>query len=73
MDVRISDHLAIYCTRKITKVPLEQGKNSIRIPSLKHYSEERFIQALGEKDWSVVLNCEDVDEARGMFKVPLYT
>ena len=49
IDVGISDHFAIFCTTKTTRE--HTGKQSIvRIRSIKHYSQEAFIEKLEQTD-----------------------
>ena len=63
----ISDHQAIYCTRKSTKDFV--GKHStIKIRSMKNYSKDAYNEKLSKADWFSVLNCDDVDSAWGKFK-----
>jgi hypothetical protein len=35
---------------------------------MKKYSKERFVEVVGNVDWSHVLNCVDVDQAWYLFK-----
>ncbi len=63
----LSDHSIVFCTRKIKKAVLNCHR-SIRIRSLKRYSKEAFDDCLNLKNWSAVLQCNDVDKACFIFK-----
>ena len=63
----ISDHFITFCTRKIVKGQI--GRHTqVKIRSLKNYCTNSFVESLKEVDWSVVLSCEDVNEASDKFK-----
>ena len=47
IDVALSDHQMIYCTRKTVK-PKTHSKTYIKIRSLKHYSKELLLEKLAE-------------------------
>ncbi len=63
----LSDHSIVFCTQKIKKAVLN-CHSSIRIRSLKRYSKEAFDDCLNLKNWSAVLQCNDVDKACFIFK-----
>ena len=67
----LSDHYITYCTRKVVKGIINKH-NTISHRSMKKYSESSFIEILQSIDWSVVINCIDVNEAWEKFK-PLFT
>ena len=62
-----SDHYLTYCSRKNVKFSLGKHKR-IKFRSMKNYSQLDFLNKLGNIDWSVVLNCQDVNEAWSIFK-----
>ena len=67
IEVGISDHFAIFCTRKTTRE--HTGKQStVRIRSLKHYTQEAFIEKLEQTDWSELYLCRNVNQAWEMFR-----
>lgn len=55
IDIGLSDHTVIYCTRKTTKVPLTQNCNPAKVRSLKRYSKELFTLMLSKVNWSDAL------------------
>ena len=59
--IGLSDHNLIYCTRKVSKIPINRH-NTIKIRSLKNYCHEDFTSKLENVDWSSVLCSEDVNE-----------
>ena len=63
----LSDHYITYCTRKTVKGQINKH-NTITIRSMKNYTEDRFIEKLQSMDWSIVLNCIDVNVAWEKFK-----
>ena len=65
--VGFSDHNLIFCTRKITRIPINNHK-SIRVRSMKRYSKESFVQLLAEQDWSSVLGNYNIEESWSNFK-----
>ena len=63
----LSDHYITFCTRKVVKEQI--GKhNTIKIRSLKNYSNEELLSKLREVDWSIVTRCNSVNDAWGKFK-----
>ena len=57
IDIGISDHSLIFCTRKQTKAVFDKH-NSVKLRSLKHYNREEFqmnLRALGNANLSVFL------------------
>ena len=62
IDVGISDHQLIFCTRKITKAKTGQ-KKFIKIRSLKNYSKEKLLEDLTICDFPNYANSVDVNEA----------
>ena len=67
LSVGFSDHLVIYCTRKIKKTRLGTHK-SIKIRSLKRYNKAIFNEKLSECDFSVIYELSEVNEAWETFK-----
>ena len=68
VDVCISDHSLIFCTRKVTKLHIG-NHNNIKVRSLKNYNKDDFQQSLLNADWSSVLICDNVSEAWNNFKL----
>ena len=62
-----SDHYLTYCSRKNVKLSLGQHK-TIKFRSMKNYSQLDFLNRLRNIDWSVVLTCQDVNDAWDIFK-----
>jgi len=62
VEIGISDHLLTFCTRKITRTKSYDHKY-IRIRSLKHYTQEKYIQALKEINFPDYTKFDSVDEA----------
>ena len=66
----LSDHLAVFCTRKIVKGQI--GKhNVVKLRSFKNYSKEIFCDKLSNIDWSNIVNATNVNEAWCNFKTLL--
>ena len=68
IETGLSDHYITYCTRKVVRGMINKH-NTISTRSMKKYSESSFIEILLNIDWSVVLDCMDVNEAWEKFKV----
>ena len=69
LDIALSDHSVIFCTRKVSKTLLKTGSHSsIRYRCTKHYTAEEFKERLSGRDWSDVLGSNDVDGAWALFK-----
>ena len=62
VNVGLSDHQMIYCTRKIWKQKFKNHKD-ITIRSLKNYSQEIFINSLTELKYPNYSHFTDVDFA----------
>lgn len=62
IDIGISDHQIIYCTRKITREKFHEH-NEITIRSLKNYSQEAYINTLKETDFPDYSQYNDVNKA----------
>ena len=60
--IGLSDHLLIYCTRKVHKMQINKH-NTVHIRSTKHYTKEKFIDMLQEIDWTNVVECNQVEIA----------
>ena len=67
LDVGVSDHCMIYCTRKHVKFAFNKH-NSIKIRSMKKYNKEVFQMNLLSVDWSSVLSSDNVVDAWEKFK-----
>merc|ERR1712002_780136 len=63
----ISDHYIIYCTRKVVKGQINKH-NTVKTRSMKNYSKESYVESLERHDWSVVINCEEVNLATEKLK-----
>ena len=62
IDIGLSDHQLIYCTRKVTRAKFHDHK-FITIRSLKNYSKDIYIEALNEIDFPDYSEFDSVDEA----------
>ena len=62
----MSDHLLIYCTRKVVKGQVKHH-NTVRIRSLKGYTVDALLAAISSADWSNVY-CSDADRAWTVFR-----
>ena len=62
VNVGLSDHQLIYCTRKITRTRLNAHKY-VKMRSLKYYSEDLFVKKLKEIDFPDYSNLKDINEA----------
>jgi hypothetical protein len=67
INVGLSDHCLIYCTRKVKKEQFKKH-NSIRMRSLKNYSVENLNNKLNEVNWFDIINCDTVEVAWARFK-----
>ena len=67
LNIGLSDHVAIYCTRKITRMKFGTH-NTIKIRSMKSYSKELLLNILNQTDWSTVVNCNNVNICWMRFK-----
>ena len=70
LDIGLSDHQIIYCTRKCKKIPINRH-HCVILRSLKNYSKEIFEEKLHEVNWQVVLDSNSVHEAFYLFKSKL--
>ena len=69
LDISISDHKVIFCTRKISKVKIASGSHhSIKLRCTRQYSKEAFECKLAEQDWSIVTDSNNADRAWELFK-----
>ena len=66
VNVGLSDHQLIYCTRKITRTRLNTHKY-VKMRSLKYYSEDLYIKKLKEIDFPDYSNFKDINEAYSDF------
>ena len=64
-----SRHYCItYCTRKISREQINKH-NTVKLRSLKNYCSNTFTEKLKNLDWSIVLQCTDVNDAWNRFKL----
>ena len=66
VNVGLSDHQLIYCTRKITRTRLNTHKY-VKMRSLKYYSEDLYVKKLKEIDFPDYSNFKDINEAYSDF------
>ena len=66
IDVGLSDHQIIYCTRKISRIKRGTHKQ-IRYRSLKNYSTDIYEEALVRVDFPNYLNFENINDAYSNF------
>ena len=62
VNVGLSDHQLIYCTRKVTRTRLNAHKY-VKMRSLKYYSEDLYVKKLKEIDFPDYSNFKDINEA----------
>ena len=62
VNVGLSDHQLIYCTRKITRTRLNAHKY-VKMRSLKYYCEDLYVKKLKEIDFPDYSNFKDINEA----------
>ena len=67
LDVGVSDHCMIYCTRKLVKFAFNKH-NSVKIRSMKNNNKGVFQMNLLSADWSSVLSSDNVIDAWERFK-----
>ena len=66
IDVGLSDHQIIYCTRKISRIKRGTHKQ-IRYRSLKNYSADIYEEALVRVDFPNYRNFENIKDASSNF------
>ena len=66
VNVGLSDHQLIYCTKTITRTRLNAHKY-VKMRSLKYYSEDLFVKKLKEIDFPDYSNFKDINEAYSDF------
>ena len=66
VNVGLSDHQLIYCTRKITRTRLNAHKY-VKMRSLKYYSEDLYVKKLKEIHFPDYSNFKDINEAYSDF------
>ena len=71
LSIGLSDHFAIYCTRKVLKSQIGRSHNVIKIRSLRNYGVEVLLETLSSADWSTVY-CSDVNQSWCNFKTIWY-
>ena len=67
IDIGISDHCLVYCTRKVTKNTFNKN-NTVKVRSMKNYNPETFQTNLLNTDWHQVMISDNVTEAWENFK-----
>ena len=66
VNVGLSDHQLIYCTRKITRTRLNAHKY-VKMRSLKYYSEDLYVKKPKEVDFPDYSNFKDINEGYSDF------
>ena len=67
IDIGLSDHCMIYCTRKLKRDYI--GKhNNVTFRSMKGYTKAEFIHRLSEVNWNCVSQCGNVNVAWNRFE-----
>ena len=66
IDVGLSDHQIVYCTRKISRIKRGTHKQ-IRCRSLKNYSADIYEEALGKVDFLSYHNFENINDTYSNF------
>lgn len=67
LNIGLSDHMPIYCTRKIKKQTSKEH-NCVKLRSLKNYSKESYESLLSNVSWSSISDITEVDDAWLQFK-----
>ena len=67
IDIGISDHCLVYCTRNVTKNTFNKH-NTVKVRSMKNYNPETFQTNLLNADWHQVMISDNVTEAWENFK-----
>ena len=67
IDSGMSDHLLVYCSRKIRRDVLNTN-NVVRLRSMKNYDPVLYVSMLQDYNWNDVLNENDVKFAWNKFK-----
>ena len=68
IETGLSDHFITYCTRKISREQINKH-NTVKLRSLKNYCSNTFTEKLKNLDWSIVLQCTDVNDVWNRFKI----
>ena len=66
LNVRLSDHQLIYCTRKITRIK-RGGHKQIKSRSFKNYTTDGYEKALVEVNFPEYKNFDNVNDAYSNF------
>ena len=66
IDVELSDHQIIYCTRRISRIKKGMHKQ-IRYRSLKNYSADIYEEALGRVDFPNYHNFKNINDGYSNF------
>ena len=70
IDVALSDHQLIFCTRKLSKVKLKYHRK-IKCRSFRKYTPELFVQKLKDLNFPDYKNFDDINVAYNDFSVKL--
>ena len=57
LDIGLSDHVIVHCTRKIKKIHINKH-NTVYIRSIRKHSKETFIKLLSDVNWMQVEMCD---------------
>ncbi len=63
----ISDHVVVYCTRKLSKSSFNKH-NNVKVRSVKSYNKDVFIEKLAEANWESCFFASNINEALSNFK-----
>jgi hypothetical protein len=67
LNMGISDHFIVYCTRKLSKSSFNKH-NNVKVRSVKSYNKDVFIEKLTEAKWeSFFFLDSNINEALGSF------
>ena len=62
LDLGLSDHQLIYCTRKTTRAKYNKHKY-IKVRSLKNYTKDLYLEALKKIEFPDYSNFDNIDDA----------
>ena len=68
ISIGLSDHFMTFCTRKIVKQTFSKHYFS-KVRCIKNYTQELFIEKLGEADWSKCFYSDNVNNSKRFFYV----
>ena len=67
LDLGISDHMVIFCTRKLVKCSVSFN-NIVKVRSMKNYDQDTYTTMLNNVNWNCILKMNDVDLAWSKFR-----